>query len=167
MPAIEKDFECEDIHPIDIVQNLAEEKDWDFDRIGENQIAMTIESRWRTYSVTLTYSAHDEALRIVCAFEMSPPARRRSAINDLIVKINDRCWLGAFVIWRDQKITAYRYSLNLAGGAEASVTQINDMVRSAVMVCERFYPAFQLVGWSGESPEKALQIAIDEAYGRA
>ena len=46
----------------------------------------------------------------------------------------------------------YRYGLNLAGGAQASSAQINDMVRAAVAACERFYPAFQLVAWGGETP---------------
>ena len=41
------------------------------------------------------------------------------------------------------------------------------MVRAAVTACERFYPAFQLVAWGGERPEKALGIAMAEAYGRA
>ena len=41
------------------------------------------------------------------------------------------------------------------------------MVRAAVAACERFYPAFQLVAWGGETPEKALGIAMAEAYGRA
>jgi hypothetical protein len=80
---------------------------------------------------------------------------------------NDRCWSGAFVLWRDQKLVGYRYSLNLAGGAQASSAQINAMVRAAVNACERFYPAFQLVAWGGETPEKALGIAMTEAYGRA
>ena len=80
---------------------------------------------------------------------------------------NDRCWNGAFVLWRDQKLMGYRYSLNLAGGATATSAQITDMVRAAVAACERFYPAFQLVAWGGERPEKALGIAISEAYGRA
>ena len=35
---------------------------------------------------------------------------------------------------------AYRYSLNLAGGARPASAQINDMVRAAVAACERFYP---------------------------
>jgi hypothetical protein len=167
MGIVERDFECEDLHPIDIVETMAEERSWDFDRIAENQIAVAIEGTWRTYSVTLAYSGHEEALRIVCAFEMAPPVRRLPAIHATMALANDRCWSGAFVLWRDQKLMAYRYSLNLAGGAQANSAQIGDMVRTAVMACERFYPAFQLVGWSGESPEKALGIAMAEAYGRA
>ena len=41
------------------------------------------------------------------------------------------------------------------------------MVRDSVLAAERFYPAFQLVAAGGETPEKALGIAMTEAYGRA
>jgi hypothetical protein len=167
MGIVERDFDCEELHPIDIVETLAEERSWDFDRIADDQIAMAIEGSWRTYSVTLAWSAHDETLRLICAFDMAPPVRRLSALHTTMCLANDRCWSGAFVLWRDQKLMGYRYGLNLAGGAAASSTQIHDMVRAAVNACERFYPAFQLVAWGGETPEKALGIAMTEAYGRA
>lgn len=167
MSIVEREFDCEELHPIDIVETLAEERSWDFDRIADDQIAVAIEGNWRTYSVTLAWSARDELLRLICAFDMAPPARRLNALQTVMCLANDRCWTGAFVLWRDQKLMGYRYSLNLAGGAQASSAQINDMVRSAVLACERFYPAFQLVAWGGETPDKALGIAMTEAYGRA
>jgi hypothetical protein len=167
MGIVERDFDCEELHPIDIVETLAEERSWDFDRIADDQIAMAIEGTWRTYSVTLAWSAHDETLRLICAFDMAPPARRTTALHSVMCLANDKVWSGAFVLWRDQKLMGYRYSLNLAGGAQASSAQIIDMVRAAVMACERFYPAFQLVAWGGETPDEALGIAMTEAYGRA
>ena len=167
MSIVEREFDCEELHPIDIVETLAEERSWDFDRIADDQIAMAIEGSWRTYSVTLAWSARDESLRLICAFDMAPPARRTAALHSVMCLANDKCWSGAFVLWRDQKLMGYRYGLNLAGGAQASSSQINDMVRAAVMACERFYPAFQLVAWGGDTPEKALGIAMSEAYGRA
>ena len=167
MSIVERDFDCEELHPIDIVETLAEERSWDFDRIADDQIAMAIEGSWRTYSVTLAWSARDETLRLICAFDMAPPARRTAALHSVMCLANDKCWSGAFVLWRDQKLIGYRYGLNLSGGAQASSAQINDIVRAAVTACERFYPAFQLVAWGGETPEKALGIAMTEAYGRA
>ncbi|MEM9852704.1 MAG: YbjN domain-containing protein, partial [Pseudomonadota bacterium] len=41
-----------DIHPIDVVETLAEHYEWAFDRVAEDQIAMAIEGSWRTYSIT-------------------------------------------------------------------------------------------------------------------
>jgi hypothetical protein len=167
MSIVEREFDCEDLHPIDIVETLAEERSWDFDRIGDDQIAMAIEGTWKTYSVTLALSQQDESLRLICAFEMDPPEDRIAELYTAMGKANDRCWTGAFTLWRDQDLMAYRYSLNLAGGAQASSAQINDMVRCAVSTAERFYPAFQLVAFGNETPEKALGIAMAEAYGRA
>ncbi|HVH02770.1 MAG TPA: YbjN domain-containing protein [Amaricoccus sp.] len=167
MGIVEHDFDSEELHPIDIVETLAEERSWDFDRIAHDQIAMAIEGSWRTYSVTLAWSPRDETLRLICAFDMAPPVRRIPALQATMALANDRCWTGAFVLWRDQKLMGYRYGLNLAGGAQATGAQINDMVRAAVAACERFYPAFQLVAWGGETPDKALGIAMAEAYGRA
>lgn len=46
----------DDLHPIDIVENLASHHDWDFDRIADDQIAMAVEGQWRTYSLTLALS---------------------------------------------------------------------------------------------------------------
>jgi hypothetical protein len=167
MGIVAREFDCEEVHPIDIVETLAEERSWDFDRIADDQIAMAIEGSWRTYSVTLAWSARDETLRLICAFDLAPPAKRVPALTAAMSLANDKCWTGAFVLWREQKLMGYRYGLNLAGGAYASSAQINDMVRAAVAACERFYPAFQMVAWGGETPEKALGIAMSEAYGRA
>ena len=35
----------DEIHPIDIVENLAEHHEWEFDRIEENQIAMAVQGQ--------------------------------------------------------------------------------------------------------------------------
>jgi hypothetical protein len=72
MSSIEQYLE-EDSHPIDLVQTLATDHEWDFDRIHDDQIAMAVEGQWRTYSVTLAWSAYDETLRLICTFEMEPP----------------------------------------------------------------------------------------------
>ncbi|MEM8569753.1 MAG: YbjN domain-containing protein [Pseudomonadota bacterium] len=167
MSYVEPGFDSEDLHPIDIVETLAAERDWDFDRIGDDQIAMAINGLWSTYSVTLALSRQDESLRLISAFEVDPPDESVRELHAAMSLANERCWTGAFVLWSDQNLMAYRYSLNLAGGATATSSQINDMVRCAIAACERFYPTFQVVMAGELSAENALELAISEAYGRA
>ncbi|MEM6661500.1 MAG: YbjN domain-containing protein [Pseudomonadota bacterium] len=167
MSAVEHDFHSTDFHPIDIVETLAVESEWDFDRHGEDQIAMAIEGAWRTYSLNLAWSTHDDMLRLVCSFELTPPEDRMEEMLSLINLTNDKIWCGNFTLWPEHKMMAFRYGLTLAGGASATPEQIEAMVLTAVGYSERFYPAFQLVGWSNHSPEDALSVAIDEAYGTA
>ncbi|TDK41265.1 YbjN domain-containing protein [Antarcticimicrobium luteum] len=157
----------DDIHPIDIVEHLAEYHDWDFDRIGDDQIAMAVEGQWRTYSITLAWSGYDETLRLVCTFEMDPPEDQIGRLYELLNAMNDQCWAGAFTYWADQKLMVYRYGLVLAGGQVASPEQIDTMINAAVLSAERYYPAIQLLVWGGRTPRQAMQAAIAEAYGRA
>ena len=165
--ALSEHFLEEDIHPIDIVEHLAEHHDWDFDRIGDDQIAMAVEAQWRTYSITLAWSGYDETLRMVCTFEMEPPEERVKDLYALLNEMNDACWAGAFTYWAEQKLMVYRYGLVLSGGQMASPDQIDTMITTAVLAAERYYPAIQLLVWGEKTPKEAMQAAIAEAYGRA
>lgn len=160
-------FASDDLHPIDIVETLAAHHAWEFDRITDDQIAMAVEGQWRTYSLTLAWSAQDETLRLICTFEMEPPVDTMPALYDLLNRCNDMVWTGAFTYWADQKLMVWRYGLCLAGGQMVGAEQIDKLVSSAILACERFYPAFQLVSWANKSPAEAMKVAIAEAYGRA
>ncbi|MFD1196383.1 YbjN domain-containing protein [Seohaeicola saemankumensis] len=165
--ALSEHYLEDDIHPIDIVENIAEYHDWDFDRIGQDQIAMAVEGQWRTYSITLAWSSYDETLRLICTFEMEPPEARLPQLYETLNAVNDQCWAGAFTFWAEQKLMVWRYGLVLSGEQVASPEQIDTLINAAVMSAERYYPAFQLVVWGDRSPADALQVAIAEAYGRA
>ncbi len=160
-------LDADDVHPIDLVEHVAEHHDWQFDRIHDDQIAMAVEGQWRNYSITLAWSAYDETLRLICTFEMEPPAERIPALYEALNAINDQCWAGAFTWWGDQQMMVYRYGLVLAGEQTAGPGQIDTMINAAVLSCERYYPAIQLVTWAERTPAEALEVAMCEAYGRA
>ncbi|PJF07989.1 YbjN domain-containing protein [Pseudorhodobacter sp. MZDSW-24AT] len=166
--SLTEDFlSTDDTHPIDIVETLAEHHAWEFDRVTDDQIAMAVEGQWRTYSLTLAWSAQDETLRLICTFEMEPPEGKLPGLLDVLNRCNDMVWTGAFTYWTEQKLMVWRYGLVLAGGQMAGPEQIDRLISSAVMAAERFYPAFQLVGWGDKAPADAMKVAIAEAYGRA
>ncbi len=167
MSLSESFLSTEDLHPIDIVETLAQSHDWDFDRVTDDQIAMAVEGQWRTYSVTLAWSGHDETLRLISTFEMDPPAEKLPALYELLNRANDMVWSGAFTFWAEQRLMVWRYGLVLAGNQIATPEQIDRMITQAVTAAERFYPAFQLVAWGDDSPERALDVALNDAYGRA
>ena len=155
-----------EVDPIEITQHIAEAHDWEFDRIGDDQIALAVEGRWHAYQVTLAHSERDETLRLVATFDLDPGEARLPAVLELMNLVNDACWAGAFTWWADERMIVWRYGLVLAG-QQASSEQIDAMISTAVSACERFYPAFQLVGCGDRDPAGAMQVAIAEAYGRA
>ncbi len=167
MAASESYLNTDDLHPIDIVETLAAHHEWDFDRVTDDQIAMAVEGQWRTYSITLAWSGYDETLRLICTFEMDPPEERIPALYDTLNRTNDMVWTGGFSFWREQRLMVWRYGLSLVGGQIAGAEQIDRMISEAVTNAERFYPAFQLVCWGDDSPERAMDVAMGHAYGRA
>jgi hypothetical protein len=156
-----------EIHPIDVVETVATHYEWDFDRVAENQIAMSLEGQWRSYALTLAWSPSDETLRLLCTYDLDPPAERLPALYELLNRMNDMCWAGAFTWWAEEKAIVFRYGLVLAGDQVAAPEQIDTMIHAAMMSAERFYPAVQLVVWAGREPGVAMDVAIAEAYGRA
>ncbi|WP_182446723.1 YbjN domain-containing protein [Cereibacter sphaeroides] len=167
MSLTETYLSSDEIHPIDIVETLAEHHAWEFDRITEDQIAMAVEGQWRTYSLTLAWSPADEMLRLLCTFEMEPPMHRMPELHDLLNRCNDLAWTGAFTYWGEQKLMSWRYGLLLSGGQSVNAEQIGQLIAEAVTASERFYPAFQMVAWAESPPAEAIKVAIAEAYGRA
>ncbi|MGY6536847.1 MAG: YbjN domain-containing protein [Pararhodobacter sp.] len=160
-------FLMDEIHPIDMVETLAEHRAWDFDRMGDDQIAMAVEGQWRSYSLTLAWSGADETLRLICTFEMEPPEARMPEMMAVLNLANDLIWGGGFTYWAAQRLMVWRYGLLLSGGQVAAPEQIDRMIDAAIASCERFYPAFQLVAWADRCPEEAVKLAIAQAYGRA
>ncbi|NCT12538.1 MAG: YbjN domain-containing protein, partial [Rhodobacterales bacterium] len=132
MALSEQYIESDDLHPIDLVEHIAEHHDWEFDRIADDQIAMAVTGQWRTYSITLAWSAFDETLRLICTFEMEPPEGRMGDLYDLLNRVNDMCWAGSFTWWGEQKMMVYRYGLVLAGEQVAGPEQVDTMISAAV-----------------------------------
>lgn len=156
-----------DPSPIDIVEDIAELRAWDVDRLGDDQIAMAVVGSWAAYSLSLAWFDPDEMLRMVCTYEIDAPEESLPELHKAIEAANDRLWLGGFNLWQKQGLIAYRYGLTLRGGASATSEQVDAMMRSAIDNCERYFPAFQLIAQDGASAENALAAALLEAAGRA
>lgn len=167
MAMSEQYFQSEDQHPIDIVEGIASGQEWEFDRVAEDQISMAVEGQWRSYAVTLAWCDQDETLRLICTFDMEPPAHRMGQLFEVLNSVNDNCWAGSFTYWAEQNMMVYRYGLILSGGQVATPNQIDMMISAAVVSCERYYPAFQLATWGERDVKDAMQVAIAEAYGHA
>ena len=159
--------EYDDLHPIDIVEDIAANQDWEFERIADDQISMSVEGQWRTYTVTLSWSDMDEMLRLICTFDMEPPEHRLGHLYAALNAVNEECWAGAFTYRGDKRLMAVQYGLTLAGRQVASPDQIDTMISAAVLSAERYYPVFQLVTWGERDLEPAMQVAIAEVHGHA
>ena len=61
----------------------------------------------------------------------------------------------------------FRHGMLLSGGATLAIEQVEDLIDIAISECERYYPAFQYVIWSGKKPDEAMRLALLDPQGEA
>ena len=154
-------------HPVDTIERIATLNDWSFDRSGDDEITISIDGSWSDYHVSLTWMGELESLHLACAFDLKVPDRRKTEVLELLTLINEQMWLGHFDLWSQEGVVAYRHSLLLSGGAEASAAQCEALLEAALEACERHYQAFQFVIWAGKSAKEAMEVVAFETVGEA
>jgi hypothetical protein len=154
-------------HPVDLVEQVANVREWAFDRPGEDEISISVAGRGSNYSVSFTWMDDLEALHLACAFDAKIPERRRSDVVGLLALVNEQLWIGHFDVWSTEGVIMYRHSLFLAGGAEVNPRQCEALIEIALETCERYFQAFQFVIWAGKGPKEALEAVLFETEGEA
>ncbi len=155
------------MNPLDVVERLANGKDWSFERATDNEITILVSGQWTDYELSYTWMDEIETLHLACAFDLRVPEPRRIEVQRLISMINERLWIGHFDLWMNQGLIMFRHALVLAGGSEASGTQCEALLGKALDTCECYFSAFQFVVWAGKSADAALQAAMFETSGEA
>jgi len=144
-----------------------DENDWDFDRPSDRELTVQVPGRWCDYSLYFAWNADIAAMHFTCAFDLRVPAGRRAQVHELLALINEKMWLGHFGMWDDEGLPMFRHALLLRGLREASSEQMEDLVDTAIIECDRFYPAFQYVVWGGKTAADAISASLIETVGEA
>ncbi|MEM6617045.1 MAG: YbjN domain-containing protein [Pseudomonadota bacterium] len=154
-------------NPVDVVEHVADERDWAFDRSCDDEIAISVAGAWSDYHVSFTWRDDMEALHVACAFDFKVPDAGREKLSRLLSLINEQLWMGHFDYWENEGAVIFRHGVLLTNGAIVNSGQCEGIVQTAVQACETYYQAFQFLAWAGKSPEDALRSVLFETKGTA
>lgn len=154
-------------NPVDMIEFVAANNDWAFERSGEHELAMTVKGYWADYHASFSWMEEFEAVHLACAFDLKVPDARVNEVIRLLSNVNGQVLMGHFDLWRAEDVVIFRHSLLLAGGAEPTNRQVEVLLSSAIESCEAYYQAFQLVVWSGADAKTAMEAAMFETVGEA
>jgi hypothetical protein len=155
------------LNPLDLIEELVIANDWPFQRAADDEILVEIAGRWTDYRLFFVWQEEASALQFCCRLDAKVPSKSRTGINDLLARINERLWVGHFDVSAEEESIMFRHALLLRGVAGVSPEQVEDLVELALVECERFYPAFQLVIWGGKTADEAMTAAILDPVGEA
>ena len=154
-------------HPLAVVEDIAADNNWSFERSGEDEVTIVSKGEWTDYQLSFTWMGEIEALHLACAFDMKVPEQRLPEVQQLIAMINEQLWIGHFDVWMQNGMVMFRHALVLAGGVTASGRQCEAVLGTALDSCERYFPAFQFAIWAGKSAREAIDAAMFDTVGEA
>lgn len=166
MVSLSRHFEARN-NPLDVLEELVNANNWAFDRASDCELIAEVNGRWCDYHLCFVWQAEVAAILISCHFDHKVPANKRREVHELLAAANERLWLGHFDLTQEEGMPMFRHTIPLRGAPHVSVEQLEDVVDTAVVECDHFYPALQMVVWSGQEPVTALRTAMMETVGEA
>ncbi|MEO0544047.1 MAG: YbjN domain-containing protein [Pseudomonadota bacterium] len=154
-------------HPVDVIEHVAHARDWNFERTGDDEIAIAVAGDWTNYHVSYAWMPDFESLHFACAFDLAVNKNRMNQMMRLLSLINEQLLIGHFDFWEKEGAVMFRHSLLLSGGVEPSEAQVEVLLGNALETCESYFQAFQSVVWSGVDAKQALEHAMFETVGEA
>ncbi len=155
------------LNPIDALEEIIHCNDWSFERHNDGELTIEIAGHWCTYHLFFVWQPAVNAVFFSSHFDVKVSEAKRLEIYELVGRANERLWIGHFDFLSEDMTPIFRHTLSLQGLREPSTSLFEDLIETAMMECERFYPALHLVLWGGQTAEAALQVSFMETLGEA
>jgi len=155
------------MHPVDVIENLAEGYGWSFERISQDEIAVIVAGSAADYDISFAWFAEHETLHLSCAFQLNVPAAKAAELQTLLSLVNEKLLFGHFDRWKQAGRVVYRQTLVLSGGLRPTDAQIKTMLLTALDACEAYYSSCRSVAAGNISAAEALRNGLFETIGNA
>jgi hypothetical protein len=155
-------------NPIDMVEELAETKGWEYVRHDDCLIDLALPGQKTKFSVSVEWQDEFSALLIACSLATEISASNYEMAVHALEKINQNLWLGHFDLSNQNRFPTFRHTLLLRMvPAGIAIDLIADVFDIAIAECNRFYTTFQLAQAGDVRLHDDLHAAVFETIGEA
>ncbi|MDE1152773.1 MAG: YbjN domain-containing protein [Micavibrio sp.] len=160
--------EIDDNNPLDLVEELAEQKGWAISRSDEDLISFTVQGLKVKYEICMEWQEEFSALLFACSMPVEIEEKNYETACKSLEQINQNIWLGHFDLSNKNKHPTFRHTLlfrMIPSGIALDIIQ--DTVEIAVAEANRFYTTFQLIQAGDVRMQDNLSAAVFETVGEA
>lgn len=158
----------DDNNPLDMVEELAQSKGWNFTRTDEDFLVMTLPGQKGPLELWLEWQDEFSALLLSCAIPVEIADEQYEMACRTLEQINQNMWLGHFDLSNKGQSPTFRHTLLLRMiPSGIAIDTIHDVVDIAMAECNRFYTTFQLVQSGDVRLQDNLGAAVFDTVGEA
>ncbi|MDE2335878.1 MAG: YbjN domain-containing protein [Alphaproteobacteria bacterium] len=155
-------------NPVDMVEELAETKGWEFVRHDDCTLDLSLPGQVANIGVSLEWQDEFSALLISCALPVKISAANYELAAVALEKINQNLWLGHFDLSHQDLLPTFRHTLLLRMiPTGIAIDLVADVLDIAVAECNRFHSTFRLAAAGDVRLHDDLSAAVFETVGEA
>ena len=157
----------DETHPIDALELIAHEENWEFVRDEDNEIIISIDGGWKKYKVISRWDVSRNLFRTICTFQMMPPRKKLVKLYETINLVNGSNVDGSFTYDSGEQLMNYSTNVLFSDELIFSNTELKDWIKASIETTEKFYPTFQKSCWGEVMPKDAMSAAFGKVAGHA
>jgi hypothetical protein len=155
-------------NPLDCVEEVLSAHEWVFSRTDADELVVDVTGQNGTYRILFVWQEEFCAMQMVCQYDMAVNRKNLSRLPETLMHINSKLWLGHFGIEPHTRHPIFRHNALFRGLPQSAGTeQVEELVDIALMECERFYPAFDMLAGKDCPDGKAMSLALLNTEGEA
>jgi len=143
-------------NPIDVVEHIFDNKSFELERRGNNEVVVEMQGKWKEMLVFFAWEENLKCLQISCFMDIEINIKNKTKIFELLALANADLWLGHFSYWTEQNMPVYKHSVILNEDRLSFEDKLEQIIMLSVKECERMYPIFYAVLTKGVEPRDAL-----------
>jgi len=161
------DYKSNSINPIDLLEDMVLSYNWPYNRTDKNTLFAEAKGNWCNYHLTLAWSQDRKLLQYSWTYNIKITFEKYTLVYPLINKINLNMPAGHIEFWEDEGVIMYRNSEKTKELKSFDIEEIDFILTSCLIECDKYYPAFQFVLWGNKSPDQALEASLLDTQGEA
>jgi len=150
---------------LDNIEDILHANDWDFNRMGDNELLVTLAGKYGDYQLIFLWQADMTALQISVQYNLIISAHNIMNAANILMTINERSWMGHFEIAADTNTPSFRYTTLLNPENKQSYEQLESILDIALAQCETNYAAFSLLSADTAANNDTLPLALMQTQG--
>lgn len=154
-------------NPLDLVEDILLGSGIPFKQPVPQERTAEVDGAWSPYRLWYRWEPSMDLLLYTCTIELDLPPDAQMRLYPLIMKMNEKLWLGHFELDHKEGHVRFRQNMLIESSASLTVEKLETLLDVAMAECDRCYPAIQAVLWQQKSAEEALELALFEVAGEA
>lgn len=154
-------------NPIDALESIARENKWPLEKQSEEEASLECEGRFGHFTLSFLWEEEYQALQFSCVSDLAVSQEKLPALKELMFDINQKVWLGHFVLDDEGKFIAFRYNSLLRALHVNDQDHIEDLIDLAMTEFDRFYPALQAVLQRPKVANDVMATMLADTMGEA